>query len=252
MGKSLKEEVYKFNHEQISLYGLLVLLFAMLYNILTSKALDRRFLSYGFDAIEWIPLIIIAVGSAFFAMEYKNRTILTMMYKSTSKLKIYLAKFIVIFIYSVVLTAAAILLTFLFSFLFTGHKYNWAATINGHSLIIDLLTNMLGAIIYSFFITGLSFMLCMLTRNNAVVVCIGIVLAFFGAGFSSALMQSFPNAVSIIKWNPLSMIFISQQLTRTSLMSTSHLLDSELIIANIAYGLIFAVLGYYLFKHRRV
>lgn len=252
MGKSLKEEVYKFNHEQISLYGLLVLLFAMLYNVLTSKALDRRFLSYGFDAIEWIPLIIIAVGSAFFAMEYKNRTILTMMYKSTSKLKIYLAKFLVIFIYSVVLTAAAILLTFLFSFLFTGHKYNWAATINGHSLIIDLLTNMLGAIIYSFFITGLSFMLCILNRNNAVVVCIGIVLAFFGAGFSSALMQSFPNAISIIKWNPLSMIFISQQLTRTSLMSTSHLLDSELIIANIAYGLIFAVLGYYLFKHRRV
>lgn len=252
MGKSLKEEVYKFNHEKISIYGLLVLLCAMLYNILTSKVLDSRFLMYGFDAIEWIPLIIITVGSSFFAMEYKNRTIMMMMYKNSSKLKIYLAKFLVIFFYSLVLTFAAILLTFLFSFVFTGHEYDWVAIIDGHSLIIDLLTNMLGAIIYSFFITGLSFMLCMLTRNNAVVVCIGIVLAFFGAGFSSALMQAFPSAVGIIKWNPLSMIFISQQLTRASLMSTSHLLDSELIIANIAYGLIFAVLGYYLFKNRRV
>ncbi|QYN59345.1 ABC transporter permease subunit [Lactobacillus panisapium] len=252
MGKSLEEEVYKFNHEKISLYGLLVLFFAMLYNIVSGKTIERSNLSYGFGAIEWIPLIIIAVGSAFFAMEYKNRTILTMLYKSTSKLKIYLAKFLVIFIYSVVLTVVAILLTFLFSFLFTGHKYDWIATINGHSLIFDLLINMLGAIIYSFFITGLSFMLCMLTRNNAVVVCIGIVLAFFGAGFSGALMRSFPEAVSIIKWNPMSIIFISQQLTRTSLISTSHLLDSELIIANIAYGLIFVVFGYYLFKNRRV
>lgn len=251
MDKSLKEEVYKFNHEKVSLYGLLVLLCAMLYNILTSN-IDRSYLGYGFGAIEWIPLIIITVGSAFFEMEYKNKTIIMMMYKSSSKLKIYLTKFLVIFLYSIVLAIAAILFTFLFSFIFTGHKYDWIITVNGHSLIANLLSNMLGVIIYSFFITGLSFMLCMLTKNNAVVVCIGIVLAFFGAGFSSALMQAFPNVINITKWDPLSMIFVSQQLTRTSLIATSHLLDSELIIANIVYGLVFAVLGYYLFKNRRV
>ncbi|EGF47177.1 hypothetical protein AAULR_26031 [Lacticaseibacillus rhamnosus MTCC 5462] len=45
--------------------------------------------------------MIIAIGSSFFEMEYRNNTILMLLYKNSSKLKIYIAKFLTIFLYGV-------------------------------------------------------------------------------------------------------------------------------------------------------
>lgn len=251
MVTAIKEELYKFNHERISLYGLLFLLAVMVYGALTRK-MNKTALIYGFDAIEWIPIIIIAVASAFFAMEYNNNTIIMLLYKNSNKLRIYLAKFFVIFLYTIFLIIAAVLLTFLLSSVFVPGKYHWTEVIQGHSIIGDLLINMGATLLYCFFITGLSFMLIMLVRVNAIVICIGLFLGYVGASISVALMEVFPSAISITKWNPLSMIFISQQLTRSSLAATSHLSNIQLVVATIMYGIVFGIIGYYMFKHRRI
>lgn len=248
---SFKQEIYKLRHENIALYGLIILIVTMIYNFFTNH-ITRQSLSYGFGAIEWIPLIVITVASAIFSMEYKNNTIIMLEYKTSSKFQIYFSKFLVVLVYSFLLTVIAFLLTLMLSVIFNTGRYDWLAVHNGHTLLNGLLTNLAGALIYSFFSIGLSFMLIMLVKNNAVVVCFGIVLAFFGASFSRGLMQSFPNFISTIKWNFLNMIFISQQLSNPNLSLKSHLSSLELIIANIIYGIAFMVLGYYLFKHRQV
>lgn len=247
----IKEEFYKFNHERISLYGLLFLLGAMTYSALTRK-INRTTLIYSFAATEWIPIIIIAIASAFFAMEYNNNTIIMVLYKSSSKIKIYLAKFIVVFLYTIVLSSAAVLFTFLLSLVLVPGKYNWGEIIQGQTMVSNLLINMSAVGLYCFFIIGLSFFLIMLVKVNAIVICIGLVLCYFGSSISAALMETFPSAIAIIKWNPLSMIFISQQLTRKSLITTSHLTNIQLITATILYGVLFSILGYYTFKRRRV
>lgn len=251
MNTNFKREIYKFSHENIALYGLIVLIVTMTYNFFT-KPITRQSLSYGFGTIEWIPLIVITVASAVFSMEYKNNTIIMLEYRTSSKYQIYFAKFWVVLIYSFFLTIIAFLLTLILSMFFNAARYDWLVNKNGNNLLNDLLINLAGALIYSFFSIGLSFMLIMLVKNNAVVVCFGIVLAFFGASFSRGLMQSFPNFIGTIKWNFLNMIFISQQLSNPSLSLKSNLSSVELIIANIVYGIIFMVWGYYLFKHRRV
>ena len=248
---SYKQEIYKFRHENIALYGLIILIVTMIYNFFT-KSITRQSLDYGFGAIEWIPLIVITVASAIFSMEYKNNTIIMLEYKTSHKFQIYFAKFLVVLIYSFFLTVIAFLLTLILSMFFNATRYNWLVNQKGQILLNNLLINLAGALIYSFFSIGLSFMLIMLVKNNAVVVCFGIVLAFFGASFSKGLMQTFPHFISTIKWNFLNMIFISQQLSNPSLSLKSHLSSLELIIANIVYGIVFTVLGYYLFKHRRV
>ena len=248
---SFKQEIYKFRHENIALYGLIILIVTMIYNFFTNP-ITRQSLGYGFGANEWIPLIVITVASAIFSMEYKNNTIIMLEYKTSSKHQIFFAKFWVILIYSFFLTVIAFLLTLILSMFFNAARYDWLVNKNGNNLLNDLLINLAGALIYSFFSIGLSFMLIMLVKNNVVVVCFGIVLAFFGASFSRGLMQSFPNFIGTIKWNFLNMIFISQQLSNPSLSLKSNLSSVELIIANIVYGIIFMALGYYLFKHRRV
>lgn len=173
MTSSFQVEVYKFLHQKVPYYGLLALLLTMVYNAITSK-IDADTLSLGFGAVEWILIILIAVGSAFFAMEYSNQTILMLLYKNAGKLKIYLAKFLVIFIYGLLLTLVAILNTVLLKFLLAGdiHNKTW---------VTDLLFNMMGEVVYAVFIVGLSFMLIMLVRNNAVVICVGLALGFLVA-----------------------------------------------------------------------
>lgn len=251
MGASLKEEIYKFYHEKIALYGILTMLALMIYNALTAN-ITRSTLAFGFGSVEWIPIILIAVGSAFFDMEYSNNTIIMMIYKNSRKLKIYLAKFIVVFVYSLILTVLAILFTFILNELFIPVTLKWDVNFYRYTLWSAFLLNMMGTVIYSFFIVGLSFMLIMLVKVNAVVICVGLALAFFGTSFSIGIMEALPSLINITKWNPLSMIFISQQLTRNSLSLRSNLTDIQLIIATFIYGILFAILGFYLFKHRRV
>lgn len=175
-----------------------------------------------------------------------------MIYKNSRKLKIYLAKFIVVFVYSLILTVLAILFTFILNELFIPVTLKWDVNFYRYTLWSAFLLNMMGTVIYSFFIVGLSFMLIMLVKVNAVVICVGLALAFFGTSFSIGIMEALPSLINITKWNPLSMIFISQQLTRNSLSLRSNLTDIQLIIATFIYGILFAILGFYLFKHRRV
>lgn len=251
MRNSLTEEFYKFNHQKVLLYGILTLLFLMIYGGVSSDVTQTSIV-FGFGAVQWIPVILIAVGSAFFAMEYSNNTIIMLLYKSSSKLKIYVSKFLVIFLYGVLLTIIATFFTFVLKTVLVGSKYNWLTDFDGRGPLLNILMlNMVGAVIYSFFIVALSFMLIMLVKVNAAVIGIGLALGFLGASISSALMKTFPGLAAVIRWNPLNMIFVTQQLANKSYADISNLGGLQIICGTIIYGLIFAMVGYVLFKHRR-
>lgn len=252
MKNSWLKELYKFEHQKTLLYGILILFLLMIYGVITSKV-DKKLLIFGFGAVQWVPIILIAVGSAFFEMEYNNNTIVILLYKTTSKLKIYIFKFLVVFLYGILLTGLATIFTLLLKIIFVGNKYSWTSYLSGRGPLIRLLAlNMTGTIIYAFFIVSLSFMLIMLTRINAVVIGTGLAMGFLGASISVALMKSFANLVSILKWNPLNMIFITQQLANNSYAKVSNLSSFQIIEGNLLYGIIFATLGYILFRYRRV
>lgn len=252
MRNSLAEEFYKFNHQKNLLLGILTLGILMLYSGISSNV-GPAAISLGFGAVQWIPIILIAVGSAFFAMEYNNNTIIMLLYKNSSKLKIYLAKFLIIFLYGVLLAVVAILFTFMLKIILVGNQYQWLADYAGHNSILEsLMLHILGMVIYSFFIVALSFMLIMLVKINAAVIGIGLAIGFLGASISTALLKTFPTLTAVIKWNPLNMIFVTQQLANRSYANLSQLNEWQIILGTVGYGLVFAALGYVLFKHRRI
>ncbi|WEV38930.1 ABC transporter permease [Lactobacillus sp. ESL0680] len=250
MIKAVKEEIYKFNHQKTPLYGLLTLILLMIYSAVTSN-ISVINLTSAFGAIEWVPIIIIAVGSAFFSMEYSNHTILLLLAKNRKKSQIYLAKFMVILLYGLALTIFSVIMTFLLNFILKDQKYHWLMIINGKTILMGLGLNILGMLIYLFFVISMSFMLIMLVKNNAVVICIGLFWGFFGASLSTALMKTFSAIISILKWNPLNMIFISQQLSKPVYSKVSQLSSLQLILGITGYSLLFAILGYLLFRQRR-
>lgn len=247
---SLRAELFKFSHQKSALAGILILILLMVYSVLTTKV-DSTQVIFEFGAVQWIPIIMIAVGSTFFAMEYQNRTILILLYKNTKRWQIYWAKLMIVWLYSLVLTVIATLLTIVLKFLLI--RTPWSALISKHQTLLTLLTgNVIGTVIYALFIVTLSFMLIMLIKINVAVIGIGLALGFLGAGISVALMGAFTSLISILRWNPLNMIFITQQLANPAYAAVSHLSSFEIIGGNLSYAAIFIILGYGLFKKRRI
>ncbi|KRL95844.1 ABC superfamily ATP binding cassette transporter, membrane protein [Levilactobacillus hammesii DSM 16381] len=245
----MRAELFKFSHQKSVAAGILVLIILMTYSVLTTKTNTTQVI-FEFGAVQWIPIIMIAIGSTFWAMEYQNRTILILLYKNTSRWQIYLAKLVIVWLYSIVLTLIATLLTIVFkSFLV---RTPWSALIINHQTQLDLLMgNVMGTLIYALFIVTLSFMLIMLLKLNAAVIGVGLALGFLGAGISVALMKTFTSLIPILRWNPLNMIFVTQQLANPPYAAVSHLSSLEIIGGNLIYAAIFIFLGYALFKNRR-
>lgn len=252
MKNSLKAESFKFAHQRIAPLGILILVLLMSYSALTNQ-IDPVQIIFEFGAVQWIPIIIIAVSSAFFAMEYQYNTILMLLYKQTSKWEIYISKLIVIWLYSVVLIIIAALYTFLLKTILANDQYLWSMAIYKQQTLLGLTINSIwGTLIYSLFIITLAFLLIIIIKLNAVVISIGLIFGFLGAGISIAFMNTFKHLIGVIRWNPLNMIFITQQLANPPYIKVSHLNNKEIIIGTLLYAVIFTVIGYKLFKKRRI
>ncbi|WP_304057495.1 ABC transporter permease [Levilactobacillus namurensis] len=252
MRTSIAMESYKFWHQKASLYGILVLLGLMSYSAITTKVGPKQWI-FEFGATQWIVIILLAVGSSFWSMEYQNHTITLLLYKQVNRRIIYGAKLVVILLYGVALTCIATLVTFILKFLMVGQRYDWLTTqINQRPLITELLLNVCGTLIYACFIVTLASLLIMLIRINAAVIGIGLAIGFLGAGISVALMAALTPWSGILKWGPLNMIFITQQLSNPSYTQISHLTNPAIMGGTLAYAALFTWLGYLLFKHRHV
>lgn len=252
MKNSLKQEIFKFQHQRIPLYGVIALVILMLYSAFSQSHVTRKIIAQGLGAGQWITIIMITIASTFMAMEYQNRTIMTLFYKNSHKSLIYFTKMLVITFYGLFLVVMSVILTFILKAFMVGSRFSWSSTVGQHSLLLDLILNAVGTFVYILFIVTLAFLLIVLIRVNAAVVGIGLAIGFLGSGFSSVIMDALPNLITILRWNPLNMIIVINQLANGSFAKYSSLNSVELIIANLVYAIFFSIIGDIVFKNRRV
>ncbi|RHW49820.1 ABC transporter permease [Bombilactobacillus bombi] len=252
MKNSLKQEFYKFSYQKTPIYGFLALLVLMIYTILSGNV-NKSMITQAFGAGQWLSIIMITISSTFLTMEYKNNTMITLLYKSSSKLQVYLSKILVMIIYSIFLLVTSFVFTLILKAISSGNKFLWSELYGQNTLFSGLILTLIGTFIYLLFTISLAFLLITLFKNNAAVICLGLVIAFLGASLSSVIMDNFPRLIPLMKWNPLNMIYVMNQLNKTPIFSNiSHLSNWQLINGNIVYIMIFNLLGYLLFKRRRV
>ncbi|MHC9537765.1 ABC transporter permease [Dellaglioa sp. BT-FLS60] len=251
---SLYQEFYKFSHKKMTWFAPLVILFLMICLGVTFGSKGGRWLimsSYG--ASEWISLILVIVGSTLFSMEFQNNAILTLLYKSPSKLYVYLSKFIIIFLYDILLHLIAILLTVLLKALSLNGYYDWLSIYQYHQ---NLVTNMFMTagvdIITSLLIISLIFLISCMINNNSVVVTVNIVIIFMGTNISNALLNSYSNYSNIIKWNPLNMSNLVLQYANFPVYRKLTMLSNlQITLGTLGYTIIFFTLGYIIFRKKR-
>lgn len=252
MKTSFKEEWYKFRQKKTPLYGIILLMILMLYTAMTGTVTqDMLIMGFGFG--QWLFIILLTIASDFVAMEYREQTIVTLFYKHSKKVTVYLAKFIVVTLYGCCLLVVGLILTFIMKGILVGDRYSWLSLYqSNHSLLTSLALNTIGSLFYSFFTVALSFFLLSLTRVNGLVIGIGLFIGFFGASFSTAIMRHFPKIISFFKWNPFNMIYIVNQLPNPTYIQFSYLGNKQIIIGTILYTLFFLGIGFVLFKKRNV
>ncbi len=246
MGNNLSQEIYKFTHQRTSLYGLLVMIALMLYSSIPAYKVNSFLITQGFGAIQWYAIIMVAVSADSISMEYRNNTMVTLLFKSNHPFTIYFAKLITLVVYGITLLLAGFICS-LILMLLLGNNYSWSDNFHGYSLITALGYNFLGAFTYLLFTISLSLLLVILLKSNSIVIIIGLAIDFLGANFSGLLMNIFPK--QLWAWNPLNMINIIVQLSNQSTIKITHLSNFELLLGNGCYTLLFIILGLWAFKN---
>ncbi|MCI1923677.1 MAG: ABC transporter permease [Lentilactobacillus buchneri] len=249
MRRCLYQEFYKFRHQKTPWYGIIVLLLLMLYTAVMEGTTPKT-ITMGFGMGQWISIVLSAVGSICFGMEYQNRTISTLFYKNLHKRNIFLSKLIVLITYDFVLIFVDILATFILKLIMVPGKYQWVTFTYIHkSLLNGLLMTIIGSLGLTLLIISIIVCLICLIKVSSVAISLGLLLVFLGQGLSGALVATFGGG--LLKWNPLNMINIIGQLLNPSFFAITHLTDPQLIWGTIFYIVFFLMLGYLFFKQRR-
>lgn len=252
MKATLSHEFYKMLHQRSSWLALIILFGLMAYSATPTAYITKNLVVQGFGAGQWIIIIMIALSANFIAMELRNSTMTTLLYKSPNRQTVYLSKMLILILYGAFLLIIGFIFALIIKLLFASGKFDWQMMYHQHSLMNDLLINLVGVEIYLLFTITLSLLLISLFKSSAVVIVIGLFIGFLGANLSGIAMQAFPNIKGIIAWNPLNMINVITQLSDAKMVTITALSNGELIAGNLLYTVIFIIIGVRTFNKSRL
>lgn len=208
------EEFYKLFHKRGTWYTPLILFGAMLVVgiMARSSSFAEWYIIGSFAGTEWLLIIMIVVCATTISMEYEYGTIGHLVVKDKSKIKIFLAKFLLIIIYDIYLHFLAFIFTFPIKWLIYGSKYKFTEIYNygqplWHNLITECLIDLLGSAI----IVGIIFLLSCAAKNSAIAIASGITIIFIGQGISNMLIKSVGKGIPLVKWNPFNMLNMANE-----------------------------------------
>lgn len=249
MKTTLTHELYKMAHQRSSWLAFILLFGLMIYSAIPIAYINKGLIAQGFGAGQWVIIIMIALSANLVAMEFRNNTMTTLLYKSPNRQSVFLAKLVTLILYSLLLLLVSFAFAFIIKLLFVNSKLSWGLVYHQHPLITDLVINLAGVALYLMFSITLSLMLISMIKSSAVVIVIGLFVGFLGAPISAFMLNTLPGLANILAWNPFNMINIIQ-LVDPNIHQVSMLTNGELIAGNLIYTLLFLLIGLWAFKKR--
>ncbi|GLB47334.1 ABC transporter permease [Philodulcilactobacillus myokoensis] len=254
MSSDLYREFFKLLHRKVSWFAPLLVLFMMLaMGLSEGKSQPQLLIMTNFASSQVILLALVIVASSIFSMEFQNKAILNVLYRSPNKFQVFFSKLIVIFIYNVALHLITILVTVILSLTPLIDKVSWTSVYQHHqSLLLNMFATVGIDLITSTFIISIIFMISCMINSNAVVVTVNMIIIFMGAYVSyNFLLQNNHNLSGILKWNPFNMVNLTQQYYNNAMASDTKLSIEQLIIATFLYTILFLFAGYAIFRKKR-
>ena len=253
----VKQELFKLTKKKSTFIApLLLVLLIIVAGILTKKysdviAPDIMFTS-NFSGTSWIVFIMIAASSAIISMESQYGTLKNLLYRKYYRGEILVSKWLTLAIYSLFLYVLATVTSMIVKIaLFPSIRFTQTLE-NGQTLLKPLMLNTLGSYIGLWLILSLVLMLSCFINSSGAAISAGIVF-YFASSIVSGILTAVIAKWEWVKWNPISMLNLQNQLGNEKIMEPlTHLSTNQLLMGNVVYIVIFLVLGYVVFKKKNI
>ncbi len=251
MRTTLAHEFYKLVHQRSSWLAIIALFGLMLYSATPTAYVTKTLVAQGFGTGQWVIIIMIVVTTNFIAMELRDNTMTTLLYKSPRRQTVFFAKLLVLAGYGFFLLLVGFCFALLIKLLLVNHRFAWTAVYHQHSLLRAVELNLFGVAVYLLFTITLTLLLITVINSSATVIIIGLLISFLGANITGVVMQAVPGVKQVIAWNPLNMINIISQFADPRIMATTGLSNGQLLLGTLAYTILFLWAGAWAFRARQ-
>ncbi|MUV38755.1 hypothetical protein JNUCC1_02626 [Lentibacillus sp. JNUCC-1] len=257
MGTLVRQELFKLYKKKSTfiLFGAVTII--MIFISVVSKTKPDIFepksmFTSAYAAYAWIVFIMIIQASTIITMEFQYGTIKNLLYRNYTRTQVIISKCITLFIYSIVLYASTSIIAIILKF-FMSPDLGFLDKANGSmNLLQTFLFNALGNFVGLWLLISLVLLLSCVFRNTAVAIVIGIIF-YFAASIVSGIMFLAIEKWEILKWNPLNMLNLSNQISSGGeIASLTRLSIGQLFAGNIIYIIIFLFLVYVVFRKKNV
>lgn len=256
MKKMMSQEVTKLMKQKLVLKHTISLFLLISGMALVTKygSLDfftpEKMLLSLFNSSWLVVFFMVYLASQIFVMEFQFGTIKNLLMNGSDRQGIFSAKVCTLIGYSLFLKTITILFTVVLTyFLFPDSAIS---SLFQQQLFVDqFFKNILGGYIGMWLFAGLSLMISLLIKNEALAGMLGIAFYFVSsmlAGVQFVLIDQY----SWLKWNPFNMLNLANQLVDGSLKKLTLLSTSQLTIGNLTYILLFLALSGIAFNKKRI
>lgn len=254
----VKQETFKLLHKKSTYAVSATLLIIMtIYAVLTKNypkywgAPQGQFAGM-FTGATWIVFFMIAACSSIIAMEFQYGTIKELLYRKYYRGQILVSKWITMLLYSIYFYVLAFVWSLLLKVVLFNDKFQLSDTYqSGHSVIEAQWLGIIGTFLTVWLVLSLVLLLANIFKSTAAAISIGII-GYFALSIISNVMFLLMQKWEWLKWNPLNMMNLPQQLLSDSVHKMTLLSTPEMVCGSLVYTAIFMAISYVVFKRRSV
>ncbi|MHC9533435.1 ABC transporter permease [Dellaglioa sp. L3N] len=205
----------------------------------------------GFGAIFLLFLIMIATASTVVAMESQFGTIKDLLYRKYSRGAVLASKWLTVFLYSIYLNVLLFVAAIVAKLLFLPN-FSLSSKVGDQTAVHALMTLLTGNFVNLWLIISLVLLLASAFNSSGASIAAGVGFYFLTSIVSSIQVLAIAKW-DWMKWNPINMMNLSNQLSLGKAYEALTKLSTEqLIWGNLGYTVIFLFLGYLVFKRKNV
>ena len=253
----VKEEIYKLINKKSTLAITVCLLvvmtgFAVLIKVQPKIIGAKAMFDASYTGLTWVVLVLIAACGSIIAMEFEYGTIKEILYRQYYRGQVLISKWLTMLLYSVYLFVLTFGYSLILKFALFNSKIDLANNYGrAHSLLVSTVLSYAGQFVSLWMILSLVLLLSTLFKSNAAAISIGII-GYFALSMVSQLMLLAIQKWNWLKWNPLNMMNLGNQVLDSSFKKLTLLSTTQMTWGCLVYTAVFLFISYVVFKKRSV
>lgn len=252
MKNAVKQELFKLMKQQLILKQTMILsglifLFSIVTKFNNFKVLSaENLVATCFNSGWLIVLFMVYLTSQTFSMEFRFGTIKNLLKKNQQRRIIFFSKLVTLAGYSVYLNVVSMTATICLSMILFPE-----ISLNQTEVLRVLFTNLLGNFIGMWLFASLSLMISLVVSNESLASILGIA-TYFLSSMLAGIQFMVLDQINWLRWNPLNMLNLSNQLSNSNIEKLTQLATSQLLIGNLVYIISFLLIASFLFSRKKV